>query len=74
MLESFVSTILNRYLGQYVNNLDPDQLRLAVWQGTTHHVGHTQTDRAGEGEGVERGRERERERREPLLFKGHTES
>lgn len=35
MLESFVSTILNRYLGQYVNNLDPDQLRLAVWSGAS---------------------------------------
>lgn len=33
MLESFVSSLLNRYLGHYVNNLDADQLRLAVWQG-----------------------------------------
>ncbi|EDQ93002.1 uncharacterized protein MONBRDRAFT_30927 [Monosiga brevicollis MX1] len=33
MFEGFVSSILNSYLGRYVNNLDPDQLRLAVWNG-----------------------------------------
>jgi hypothetical protein len=34
MFEGLVSTVLNSYLGLYVNDLDADQLRLAVWSGT----------------------------------------
>lgn len=33
MLESLVATILNRFLGNYVSNLNYDQLNIGVWKG-----------------------------------------
>lgn len=33
MLESLVVGIINRYLGDYVEGLNGDQLRVAVWNG-----------------------------------------
>ncbi|RDW42663.1 hypothetical protein B0I73DRAFT_150485 [Yarrowia lipolytica] len=33
MLESLVATILNRVLGSYVRNFDPNQLNISVWSG-----------------------------------------
>ncbi|KAI9253785.1 hypothetical protein BDA99DRAFT_443164 [Phascolomyces articulosus] len=36
MLESLVSTLLNRVLGQYVSNLNYNQLQIGIWSG---HLG-----------------------------------
>lgn len=33
MFESLVANVLNRYLGKYVEGLNQDQLRVAVWRG-----------------------------------------
>lgn len=33
MLESLVASILNRFLGNYVSNLNYDQLNIGVWKG-----------------------------------------
>ncbi|KAI9014452.1 hypothetical protein CLU79DRAFT_890124 [Phycomyces nitens] len=33
MLESLVATILNRFLGNYVSNLNYDQLKIGIWNG-----------------------------------------
>jgi hypothetical protein len=40
MFESLVLGILNRYLGAYVEGINADQLRLAVWQGRTCALRH----------------------------------
>jgi hypothetical protein len=34
MLQGLVLNILKRYLGAYVEGINPEQLRLAVWQGS----------------------------------------
>jgi hypothetical protein len=33
MLEALVASILNRVLGNYVSNLNYDQLKIAIWNG-----------------------------------------
>ena len=33
MLESLAATLLNRLLGSYVENFDPEQLNVGVWSG-----------------------------------------
>lgn len=33
MLESVVSTLLNRVLGAYVSNLNYNQLKIGIWSG-----------------------------------------
>ena len=33
MLESLVASILNRFLGNYVSNLNYDQLNIGIWNG-----------------------------------------
>ena len=33
MLESLAATLLNRLLGSYVQNFDPDQLKVGIWSG-----------------------------------------
>lgn len=33
MFESLVATILNRFLGSYVQNFDPKQLNIGIWSG-----------------------------------------
>jgi hypothetical protein len=33
VLESLVADLLNRYLGDFVVNLDPKQLNLGIWGG-----------------------------------------
>jgi vacuolar protein sorting-associated protein 13A/C len=33
MLEGIVSTLLNRFLGMYVQNFDPKQLNVGIWSG-----------------------------------------
>ncbi|EDU45185.1 vacuolar protein sorting-associated protein 13a [Pyrenophora tritici-repentis Pt-1C-BFP] len=33
MLEGLVSTLLNRFLGMYVQNFDPKQLNVGIWSG-----------------------------------------
>lgn len=34
VLESVVADLLNRFLGDYVENLDKSQLKLGIWGGT----------------------------------------
>ncbi|KAI9814573.1 MAG: hypothetical protein M1827_003128 [Pycnora praestabilis] len=33
MLEGLVANLLNRFLGMYINNFDPKQLNVGIWQG-----------------------------------------
>jgi N-terminal region of Chorein or VPS13 len=33
VFESIVADILNRYLGEYVENLDKGQLKIGIWGG-----------------------------------------
>ncbi|KAJ2845317.1 Vacuolar protein sorting-associated protein 13, partial [Coemansia erecta] len=33
MFEGVVATLLNRFLGNYVTNLETTQLKLGIWQG-----------------------------------------
>ena len=33
VFESLVTDLLNKYLGQYVQNLDPSQLKIGIWDG-----------------------------------------
>lgn len=33
MLESLVASLLNRFLGSYVENFDPKQLNIGIWSG-----------------------------------------
>ncbi|ODQ63120.1 hypothetical protein NADFUDRAFT_80833 [Nadsonia fulvescens var. elongata DSM 6958] len=33
MLESLIASLLNRVLGSYVNNFDPQQLNIGIWSG-----------------------------------------
>lgn len=33
MLESLVASLLNRFLGSYVSNLNYDQLNIGIWNG-----------------------------------------
>eukprot|EP00794_Sanderia_malayensis_P015967 gene15967-17573_t len=33
VFESLVTDLLNKYLGQYVQNLDPSQLKIGIWNG-----------------------------------------
>ena len=33
VLEGVVVTVLNRFLGPYVKNLDSSQLKVAIWSG-----------------------------------------
>lgn len=33
MLESLVASILNRFLKNYVSNLNYDQLKIGIWNG-----------------------------------------
>ena len=33
MLEGLVATLLNRFLGMYVQNFDPKQLNIGIWSG-----------------------------------------
>ncbi|POS86544.1 hypothetical protein EPUL_002626 [Erysiphe pulchra] len=33
MLEGFVATLLNRFLGLYIQNFDPKQLNIGIWSG-----------------------------------------
>lgn len=33
MLESLIASILNRFLGNYVSNLNYDQLNIGIWNG-----------------------------------------
>lgn len=35
VFESIVADILNRYLGEYVENLDKGQLKIGIWGGKT---------------------------------------
>lgn len=34
VFESLVADILNRFLGDYVENLNRDQLKIGIWGGT----------------------------------------
>ena len=36
VFESLVTDLLNKYLGQYVQNLDPSQLKIGIWDGKYH--------------------------------------
>lgn len=38
MLESVVSTLLNRVLGSYVSNLNYNQLKIGIWSGKQKQV------------------------------------
>jgi hypothetical protein len=40
MLESVVSTLLNRVLGTYVSNLDSSQLKIGIWSGKLIDIIH----------------------------------
>lgn len=33
VFESYVVDILNKFLGQYVENLDPSQFQMSIWGG-----------------------------------------
>jgi vacuolar protein sorting-associated protein 13A/C len=33
MLEGLVSSLLNRFLGAYIENFDPKQLNVGIWSG-----------------------------------------
>src|SRR2546430_14554741 len=33
MLEGLVATLLNRFLGMYIQNFDPKQLNIGIWSG-----------------------------------------
>ena len=33
VFESYVVSILNKFLGQYVENLDPSQFQMSIWGG-----------------------------------------
>ena len=33
VFESLVADLLNKYLGQYVKNLDASQLKIGIWGG-----------------------------------------
>lgn len=33
VLESVVSSLLNKYLGEFVQNLDTSQLKIGIWGG-----------------------------------------
>lgn len=35
VFESLVADLLNRYLGEYVENLDKGQLKIGIWGGKT---------------------------------------
>lgn len=34
MFESILASILNRVLGKYIDNLEYNQLKLGIWNGT----------------------------------------
>lgn len=36
MFESLVATLLNRFLGSYIENFDPKQLNIGIWSGDVH--------------------------------------
>ena len=36
VFESYVVDLLNKYAGQYLENLDSSQLRLGIWGGVCH--------------------------------------
>lgn len=38
MLESLVANILNRFLKNYVSNLNYDQLKIGMWKGEVYIV------------------------------------
>lgn len=38
MLESVVSTLLNRVLGAYVSNLNHSQLKVGIWSGKYDYI------------------------------------
>lgn len=38
VFESIVADILNRYLGEYVENLDKGQLKIGIWGGKSSKV------------------------------------
>lgn len=37
VFESIVADILNRYLGEYVENLDKGQLKIGIWGGKVNN-------------------------------------
>ena len=37
VFESLVADLLNKYLGQYVKNLDASQLKIGIWGGKKFH-------------------------------------
>ena len=37
VFESLVTDLLNKYLGQYVENLDPSQLKIGIWGGVSDY-------------------------------------
>lgn len=37
VLEGVVVTVLNRFLGPYIKNLDSSQLKVAIWSGAFAH-------------------------------------
>jgi len=38
VFESLVADLLNKYLGQYVKNLDASQLKIGIWGGISYLV------------------------------------
>lgn len=43
VFESIVTDLLNRYLGEYVENLDKGQLKIGIWGGkliSNHQLSH----------------------------------
>lgn len=39
VFESLVADLLNKYLGEYVDNLDRSQLKIGIWGGKLIAVG-----------------------------------
>lgn len=38
VFESLVVDLLNKYLGPYVKNLDPSQLKIGIWGGMNNNT------------------------------------
>lgn len=40
VLEDLVSSVLNRVLGQYIENVDPKRMQMGIWNGLISCVIH----------------------------------
>lgn len=41
VFESLIADLLNKYLGEYVENLDRSQLKIGIWGGKLSHFNGT---------------------------------